>query len=385
MAGSVKHYFGGGAAALNMHERMSDVLMLAATRAMQDAGGPHAAARTPVPAGCPAASTLPQVPSQSGGHAALRAVHRQTLCSPRTASVPALAAPPKHAATATLRAAATLHLSINQSMLYSCLFGTHSSHPHDQPRVPNPQTLTPCRLRPGAGGEGPGLHLQRRARCVRCGRGLRERRARGRAQPGRLRARPGGLRHLLPAAPVLHAAPEDPGTPPSNGMCACASWPSSALQTGVCRSRRAGGGGGGWPVSPLQCESSEQKRCGAGAPGQPADGDGAPGARGCGHPARLARPPQQPPPGQLQPPQVQAPAELSSRRVGSFRAAQLQALAQRSSCHLGRISPHRRGPLPGRSCLATVHGIGACWQLRPEGLPGVSHTGKWQESDSSVA
>ena len=38
MRGAVRHYFGGGAAALNMHERLSEVLMLAVTSAMEDAG-----------------------------------------------------------------------------------------------------------------------------------------------------------------------------------------------------------------------------------------------------------------------------------------------------------------------------------------------------------
>ena len=38
MRGTVRHYFGGGAAALNMHERLSEVLMLAVTSAMEDAG-----------------------------------------------------------------------------------------------------------------------------------------------------------------------------------------------------------------------------------------------------------------------------------------------------------------------------------------------------------
>ena len=39
MKETVRHYFGGGAAALNMHERLSDVLMWAVTATMEDAGG----------------------------------------------------------------------------------------------------------------------------------------------------------------------------------------------------------------------------------------------------------------------------------------------------------------------------------------------------------
>ena len=42
MRESVHHYFGGGAAALNMHERMADVLLMVLSLSMESPGRIHA-------------------------------------------------------------------------------------------------------------------------------------------------------------------------------------------------------------------------------------------------------------------------------------------------------------------------------------------------------